>query len=228
MEDKEKTAYEGNNNCSRRSFLSTALGSLLAVGMASEALAEGEEPVKRPERVNPERKGYIVPFGARSLANFHRRCVGCQLCVSNCPSRVLNVKASHKVIKAKYGLLNLEQPAMSFENGYCRPECVKCSQVCPAGAILPLSASRKTALQVGLAEWNGDVCRNSNGIPCTACQKICPNGALTAVPLESDPKQKQIVVDPERCMGCGACEYICPCRPAPAICVNGLEVHRSV
>ena len=117
---------------------------------------------------------------------------------------------------------------MSFENGYCRPECVKCSQVCPAGAIQPLSASRKTALQVGLAEWNGQICLNSRGASCKACQKICPNGAISAVPLESDPKKVQIVVDPERCMGCGACEYICPCRPQPAMCVNGLEVHRSV
>ena len=29
----------------------------------------------------------------------------------------------------------------------------------------------------------------------------------------------------DKCIGCGACEYLCPSRPYSAIHVNGLKVH---
>jgi len=32
-------------------------------------------------------------------------------------------------------LLTLMQPEMSYERGYCRPECAKCAEVCPTDAI---------------------------------------------------------------------------------------------
>ena len=34
------------------------------------------------------------------------------------------------------------------------------------------------------------------------------------------------VVNEERCIGCGACENLCPARPFSAIYVEGHEVHR--
>ena len=33
------------------------------------------------------------------------------------------------------------------------------------------------------------------------------------------------VVNEEQCIGCGACEYLCPSRPVSAITVNGLSTH---
>ena len=30
------------------------------------------------------------------------------------------------------------------------------------------------------------------------------------------------------CIGCGACEYLCPSRPYSAIYVEGHEMHRSI
>ena len=228
MDNKEKSSYsEHESGCSRRGFLGTVVGSLLAAGISGEALAEEKKASGRPARVNPERKCYIVPFGAQSLANFHRRCVGCQLCVSSCPNRVLNVKASHKVIDAKYGLLNLEQPAMSFENGYCRPECVKCSQVCPAGAIEKISADEKSAISIGHAVVVTQNCLSAQGDKCGHCAEMCPVGAVSMV---TDPATGFEIpsVDENRCLGCGKCEYLCPSRPLSAIYVEGREQHINV
>jgi len=36
------------------------------------------------------------------------------------------------------------------------------------------------------------------------------------------------VVDTERCIGCGACENLCPSRPLSAIYVEGHQTHRVI
>ena len=71
----------------------------------------------------------LTPAGSLSAKNMADHCTGCQLCVAVCPNKVLS--------PSPY-LENFMQPAMSFEKGYCRPECTKCSEVCPAGAIRPI------------------------------------------------------------------------------------------
>ena len=35
-----------------------------------------------------------------------------------------------------------------------------------------------------------------------------------------------IVIDKDKCIGCGACEYICAARPLAAIHVEGYATHR--
>ena len=36
------------------------------------------------------------------------------------------------------------------------------------------------------------------------------------------------VVDELKCIGCGACEHLCPSRPLPALTVKAYEQHREV
>ncbi|HBM96862.1 TPA: hypothetical protein DD394_05035 [bacterium UBP9_UBA11836] len=215
---------------SRRKFLS-ALGTLFFVGcslgssifsMTKLAQADTASKIKR---LDPERQNYILPAGAQSYENFHRRCVGCMLCVSNCPGKVLNVKAAHKIIDKRYGELNFSQPAMSFALGYCLPRCTKCSQICPSGAIRPISAADKSSICIGLATWQAMNCQNSQGRFCQACVNACPHGALSVAEVDNH-SSRQIMVNSRLCVGCGACEHACPARPYPAIVVNGLEAHR--
>ncbi|MGP1436755.1 MAG: 4Fe-4S binding protein [Phocaeicola sp.] len=174
------------------------------------------------DKVAPKRATRITPPGSKSIDNMYQHCTACQLCVAECPNEVLRPSTD---------LMHLMQPVMSYERGYCRPECNRCSQVCPAGAITPITVEDKTAVQIGHAVWNKDLCIvNTDDVECGNCARHCPSGAITMVPKNpDDPKSHQIpTVNEERCIGCGACENLCPSRPISAIYVEGHEIHRTV
>lgn len=170
----------------------------------------------------PVRNTPLTPPGSLSHLNFNRHCTACQLCITACPNQVL---------RPSVALETFMQPEMSYERGYCRPECVRCSEVCPAGAIQPLTGADKSATQIGHAVWVKDLC-----IPlvdekeCGNCARHCPVEAITMIPSDAaDPESVKIpAVDTERCIGCGACEHLCPSRPLSAIYVEGHERHRLV
>ena len=207
---------------SRRAFLgATALLASTAVLAQEKKKVDGGlaviEDKQAPRRFTP-----IVPPGALSARHFAQHCTGCQLCVSVCPNEVLRPSTS---------LLRLMQPEMSYERGYCRPECNRCSEVCPAGAIRPISLADKSATQIGHAVWIKKNCVPlTDGVDCGNCARHCPTGAILMVPSDpADPDSPKIpVVNEERCIGCGACENLCPARPFSAIYVEGSEVHHTV
>ncbi|NDV82514.1 4Fe-4S binding protein [Bacteroides sp. 51] len=179
-------------------------------------LAEIEDK-KRPDRKTP-----VVPPGAKSLRNMNNHCTACQLCVSACPNHVL--RPSEK-------LSTLMQPEMSYEKGFCRPECSECAQVCPADVITLSSLAEKSSIAIGQAIWIKENCIvNTDEVQCTACQQHCPTGAILLV--DRDPGQEKSlkipVVDKELCIGCGACEYLCPARPFSAIYVEGYVKHHEL
>ena len=137
----------------------------------------------------------------------------------------------NEVLRPSTDLMKLMQPEMSYGRGYCRPECTKCGDVCPAGAIRPITAAEKSATQIGHVVWVKQNCVPlTDGVECGNCARHCPTGAIQMVP--SDPADaaspKIPVVNAERCIGCGACENLCPARPFSAIYVEGHEVHRVV
>ena len=130
----------------RRAFLvgsALALGGTALSGIKAKAQTDTEEIEIQGEggfadiipKIKPERSVAITPFGSESVEQFYKHCTACQLCVSVCPNDVL---------RPSKDLMRLMQPEMSFERGYCRPECVKCSEVCPAGAILKITPEEKT------------------------------------------------------------------------------------
>ena len=128
-------------------------------------------------------------------------------------------------------LVTLMQPEMSYERGYCRPECTRCSEACPAGAIVRISAAEKSSTQIGHAVWLRANCLPlTDGVKCGNCARHCPAGAIAMVrSAAADPASPEIPsVDAERCIGCGACENLCPARPFSAIYVEGHERHRII
>lgn len=180
----------------------------------------GLAPLK--DRAIPERETPIAPPGAESLGHFDAHCTACQLCVAACPNQVLRPSTSFKT---------LMKPVVSFERGWCRPECVECSSVCPAGAIRPITVADKSACQVGHAVWTRERCIVlTDEVKCDNCFRHCPTEAIQMVPLDvSDPDGKKIpAINTEKCIGCGACEFLCPARPRSAIHVEGHQRHRTI
>lgn len=219
---RKATAAAAKPDTSRRAFVATAaaLGATAALRAQEKTVDGGLAAIA--DKQAPHRRTPIVPPGAQSIKHLSDHCTACQLCVAACPNGVLRPSTS---------LGRLMQPEAGYERGYCRPECTRCSEVCPAGAILPLTREEKTAVQVGRAVW---VRRNcvplTDGVECGNCARHCPAGAIQMVPSDAaDPASVKIpVVNEARCIGCGACENLCPARPFSAIYVEGNEIHRTV
>ncbi len=203
----------------RRQFIMTtaALTGAALSAKAQERHLDGGLAKVTP-KVSPERTGHLVPFGAGSVDNFYSRCTACQLCVSNCPNHVL---------RASTDLEHLLQPEMGYEMGYCRPECTVCSEICPSGAIKPVTREQKLATHIGRATVNYELCVSALGQDnCGNCSRHCPTGAIRMVDDPVGGHRIPAVVE-EICIGCGACEFLCPSRPVSAITVNGLPVHHE-
>ena len=203
---------------SRRQFLSIGAiaGTTAAMSAAGKVVDGGLVAIE--DKKIPKRKTRIAPPGAISLRNLHQHCTACQLCVSACPNGVLRPQTD---------IENLMQPESSYEKGYCRPECTRCSDVCPAGAIKPIDTVDKSSIQIGHAVWVKANCVPvTDGVECGNCARHCPTGAIAMV--ESDNGLKIPAVNIEKCIGCGACENLCPARPFSAIYVEGHENHRVI
>ena len=199
----------------RRAFLT---GAALAVGTATlkaqEKKVDGGFAAILDKEV-PERDIPLTPPGSKSVKDFYRRCTACQLCVAECPNNVLRPSTDFK---------HFMQPEMSYERGYCRPECTRCSELCPTGAIRKITKEEKTQYHVGTARVNPDLCVVEKGVECGNCARHCPAGAISLVKDDATGYRRP-VVNEERCIGCGACENLCPARPISAITVNGRHNH---
>jgi len=202
----------------RRAFLTAT-----AVAGASAAMAQTHMKVDGglaviEDKVAPKRNTLITPPGSVSIRHLERNCTACQLCVSSCPNNVLRPSTD---------LMHFMQPTMSFERGYCRPECTRCSEVCPTDAIKTITREEKTMQHVGHTVWIKENCVVlTDGVSCGNCARHCPTGAITMVDYGGlNGTVKVPTVDENTCIGCGACEYLCPASPFSAIYVEGNEMH---
>ncbi len=204
---------------SRRAFLALSATMVGSAVVAQEKKKVDGGVATIVDKKIPNRKTPIAPAGARSAHHLAQHCTACQLCVSACPNSVL---------RPSKGMMTLLQPELSYERGYCRPECTRCSEVCPTDAIRLVTCEEKSSIQIGHAVWVRENClAASEGVQCDNCARHCPTGAIQMV-ANPDGERKIPAIDTERCIGCGACEYLCPARPFSAIYVEGHETHRTL
>lgn len=236
--DKTMKQESEAEDTSRRKFLS-ALAMVSVTGSklwAQEKMDKVEELVEGRPSV---KHSPVSPFGSISHEHLNSKCSACHLCIDKCPNKVLRPALK------EYGLNGMMQPVMDYTRGFCDYECNLCSQVCPAGAIKPLTVDEKQSVRVGLAVFNRDLCVvNKGALTCNLCASECPAGAVKlipdynepltpeecdivdAIPVEKRPHSHYKIypqIEPELCIGCGACQYHCPGK---AIIVEGFPVHR--
>ena len=201
---------------SKRRFLSaTVVTAVAATSLMGQKVASitGKRALKRNLP--------IVPPGGMNVDNLQEKCISCHLCVSKCPSHVI------KPAFMEYGPGGMMQPRMYFDHGFCNYDCTVCSDVCPSGALRPLTVEQKHHTQIGQVHFIRHNCIVfTDETNCGACSEHCPTQAVHMVPY------KGVLTIPETdvsiCVGCGGCEYVCPAKPYKAIYVEGLEAHNTL
>jgi ferredoxin len=114
---------------------------------------------------------------------------------------------------------------MDYHKNFCNFECVRCIEVCPSGALLPLTLEAKKLTQIGKVQFIKENCIvETERTDCGACSEHCPTKAVYMVPFEGNLVIPEI--NNEICIGCGACEFACPTKPYKAIFVDGNAVHQ--
>jgi MauM/NapG family ferredoxin protein len=214
-----RTTGGGNVDLRRRWLLASGAGAVLAVPM----IATG---VQR-KRTDPL---LIRPPGALPEEEFVRRCVKCGECMKVCLTNGL-----HPTL-AEAGLEGLWTPILVPRLGYCEFNCNLCSQVCPTGAIRPVTVEEKQKIHIGLAFVDKNRCLPyAFGRQCIVCEEHCPTPekAITFIEEPAFDERgamivlKKPVVNPDLCIGCGICEAKCPVVDLPAIRVTAVNESRS-
>ena len=139
------------------------------------------------EKIVHKFKEIILPPGAKSQEEFLNKCFNCNLCVTNCPNKIIS--KSNKNFSAVH---------IDYKNGFCDSNCNKCSQICPSGAIKKLSLKEKQKIRIAMASINYEKCSN-----CGTCVEACPYGAIIK------NKDDKPYIDSTKCIGCNKCKFSC-------------------
>jgi ferredoxin len=210
----------------RRAFIGGA-ATAVAVALGTGARLRAGPPDHPPAAAGPDdahhadtgsRRRVICPPGSGSIDRFLDRCTACQLCVSACPTHVLQPAWTD------YGLSGLMKPRMDYSTAFCNFTCRECGEVCPSGAITLLDLAEKQVTQIGEARFVKEKCIVIvKGTDCAACSEHCPTKAVYTVPYGDNLRLP--TVNSDLCIGCGGCEYACPAQPEKAITVSSHRQH---
>lgn len=207
---------------SRRGFVAAgAIGVAAAVATRSLPIVSGKASAAPPVR----------PPGSLPEREFLDMCIRCGECFKVCPGPVLQPAG------LEHGLEALWTPVAHPEHAGCHQDCTFCTQVCPTGAIQPLSLLVKRQTHMGLAIVNTRTClpfSAENREDCNLCFVECQQAGYHAIemrpidlPVDRDELEsygfseteidemstiRAPFVDADKCTGCGICTYRCHTR----------------
>jgi ferredoxin len=184
-----KQKPEAQFGSGRRYFLMTGLGLIAGVAIPKMLKPPPDNVIRPPATVEPILLNTI--------------CCRCGNCIKACPTGIIMPSTDYSDIP---GWMT---PAVSFRSGYCLETCNLCSRVCPTGAITLFSVGAKKQLFMGTAVIHLEDCLLFNNKECVKCKESCKYEALEFVAKENILNMIP-VVDKNKCVGCGACEVICP------------------
>lgn len=228
----KKAAEAAGANASRRAFIGTVACGVPALLTACREKSP-EELSTNPAEPGDNTASATTPPGSRNVERFLDRCTGCGLCITACPTRVLQPS------RTQHGIRGVMKPYLDFTKGFCNFDCNICSTVCPEGAILPLDLAEKKQTQIALADFDRDYCivqqkrtecgactehcptkalytkeeqfpscDSSKCYACHACVETCPRKAIRLI--ETEGGGTQVVIDNKECTACGKCARVCP------------------
>ena len=224
----ETAATVDGPNLKRRAALTS-----LAAGVAMIPLLRSNTgfAVERHERL-------IRPPGALDEGRFLARCIRCGECMKVCPNNALQPTFTEA------GIEGIWTPVVAPRIGYCEPSCTLCGQVCPTGSIWEFSSKTKAwaagsdtkPIRIGTAFYDRGRCLPwAMATECIVCEEWCPTSPKAvylraAEVFDSSGSAKQVrqpYIDPEHCVGCGACEFACPVPDRAAVYVTSVGESRS-
>lgn len=174
---------------SRRLFISSLAG--LSLGILAS-------PIKKGAGYKPQ----IKPPSALADSDYYLNCIRCGSCLSACPTHILYQLS-------EVDLRTFLAPAVDFSESYCLPECTRCGDVCPSGALSKFTQQEKKNLVMATVSVDYEKCLLYKQKECSQCQQYCEYGAVSY--------QKQAlfmtpvpVFDEDKCVGCAACKIVCP------------------
>ncbi len=212
----KKQLVDEDVNQSKRRFLSATVTTGIAATSLLAQKMTGVSLKKELKRQQP-----IAPPGVQNIDRLLQKCISCHLCVTKCPSHVI------KPALFEYGLGGIMQPKLYFNHGFCSYDCTVCGDVCPTGAILPLTKEEKHHTQMGQVNFIIENCIvYYDETSCGACSEHCPTQAVSMIPYKGSLTIPHI--EPSICVGCGGCEYVCPAIPFKAIYVEGLKEQQTI
>lgn len=205
---------------SKRSFIAGSVllaGAIIGISKSSKAQ---EKLAQSGGQKTVTKKNHCTPPGSDNIEHFKQACTACHLCVSACHAGVLQPSLF------QYGWTGMLQPFMDYSSGFCNFECTKCGEVCPTGAIKPLTKEEKKTCQIGKAQFVWEYCIvYTKETSCGSCSEHCPTQAVRMVAYKNGLTIPEVTT--ETCIGCGACEHVCPVKTTKAIYVEGSLIQQK-
>ncbi len=207
-----------NSQAEKRNFLLTLAAGALSIPLLNKVSIA--VPAESPGIVPTGTKAPVTPPGSLGNEHFNNNCIACYLCVGACPTNVIVPSFFD------YGLKGFMQPKLDYTKSFCNYDCLRCSEVCPTGAITKIDKETKHTAQVGIAKFVKKSCIVTvEGTDCGACSEHCPTKAVAMIPFRGNLRLPEVTE--ELCIGCGACEFACPTEPYKAIFVESNFEHKT-